>query len=381
MLNRTLAALGLAAIAPALASAQIVTGFSATLSGVEETPPNSSTELATADLSYNVATGELTCVVATTMSTVTVAHLHDGDVGSGGPIVFGLSPIAGGWGGSGILTTAQLEDLLRGGLYLNLHSATFPGGELRGQVRAPRHFLSFADGAKELPPNPSTGTAEGVFELDLATFQISYDVVAFGMTATVAHIHRGFAGSGGPVVVNMTSVGPNAFAGTSAPLVVDDVVQLLLGGMYLNVHSAAFPAGELRDQLAVGGLNQDTNRLGAANGIRLEMSVNAGQAAAGSLYWILGSLSGTTPGLPVDGVTLALNPDAYFFLTLGNPNLAPLSVSQGLLTGGQDLGLFEVGPGVLSGLVGSTIDHAFIAIDLVALTVTYASNPQSIEIL
>ncbi|QDU65662.1 CHRD domain-containing protein [Engelhardtia mirabilis] len=380
MFHRTLAAVGLLAALPLAASAQIVTGFSATVSGIEETPPNASANLGTAELTYDVGTGVLSCTVLTTMSTVTIAHVHDGDVGFGGPIVFGLNPVPGGWGGSGLLSAAQVDDLLRGGLYVNLHSAAFSGGEIRGQIRPPRHFVAFATGAKETPPNPSIGTANGRFEFDLATQQLSYDVVVKNVNATISHLHSAFPGSAGPIVVALDPNGPNGFKGTSPPLSSGEVLQLLAGGIYLNVHSPSFPGGEVRDQVHVGGLNADANRVGAANGIKLDMDVSVGPDAAGDLFWVLGSLSGTTPGLPVDGMNLPLNPDAYFLLTLNNPNQPPLSPSQGFLSGGQDLARFEIAPGVLTPLIGATLNHAFVGVDLGALVVNFASNAQALTI-
>lgn len=381
MMLRSLAAAALLAALPLDAPAQVISGFSATVSGIEETPPNASTELGNATLTYDMGSGVLTCDVQTTMATVTIAHVHQGAVGVAGPIVFGLNPIAGGWGGSGVLNASQLEALLKGELYVNLHSAAFPGGEIRGQIRAPRHFVSFATGAKETPPNPSPGTADGVFEFDLATLQLSYDVAIENMSPTTAHLHAGFPGSAGGIVVSLDPNGPNAFAGTSPPLSVNETLQLLAGGLYLNVHSAMFPGGEVRDQVWVGGLNQDTNRVGAVNGIDIDMTASIGTDVVNKLYWTFGSVSGTSPGVPIDGLVLPLNVDAYLLSTLTAPNSPPLSPSQGFLSPGQNPVSFAVGPNILNPLIGGTIDHAFVAIDLVALKVDYVSNVQGLSVL
>ena len=51
------------------------------------------------------------------------------------------------------LTSAQVDRLLNGGLYLNAHSAAFPGGEIRGQVLPPGFAVALLSlsGANEAP--------------------------------------------------------------------------------------------------------------------------------------------------------------------------------------------------------------------------------------
>ena len=73
-------------------------------------------------------------------------------------------------------------------------------------------------------------------------------------TPTAAHIHRGAAGVGGPVVIiaptlpNITATGTTgctAVAGTLATEIVGNPA-----GFYINVHTTDFPAGAIRSQLA-----------------------------------------------------------------------------------------------------------------------------------
>jgi hypothetical protein len=113
----------------------VIVSFNATLDGASEVPANTSTATGTATLSYNKTTKVFTLNVTYSGITVTDAHIHKGAVGVDGPPVFPLtsftSPIS---FSSRALTTAEEADLLVNLYYINLHTAAFPGGEIRGQL-------------------------------------------------------------------------------------------------------------------------------------------------------------------------------------------------------------------------------------------------------
>ena len=103
------------------------------------------------------------------------------------------------------------------------------------------------------------------------------------------------------------------------------------------------------------------------------MSLNAGAEHAGKLYWVLGSASGTSPGTPLLGADVPLNPDVYLDFTLLHPNLPPLEDTLGLLDApdGTDTARFNLGANAPPSLVGTTWHHAYIvlnggAIDMVS---------------
>lgn len=110
--------------------------FNATLNGSSETPPNASTGTGTAVLTFNKDTKIFTVTVTYTGVTATAAHIHKADVGVAGDIIFGFtdpvtSPIN---YTSPALTAAQEADLMANLYYVNVHSSTYPGGEIRGQL-------------------------------------------------------------------------------------------------------------------------------------------------------------------------------------------------------------------------------------------------------
>ncbi|MCZ6596978.1 MAG: CHRD domain-containing protein, partial [Planctomycetota bacterium] len=125
--------LGLFTPAPSAQNIELQAGVSA----VWEVPTNPSLACASASFSYDVGTRILSYDVQATGLSATAAHLHDGDVGVGGPIVFTLTGGPTSWvGATSPLSAAQEADLLREGFYVNIHTTAFPGGEIRGQIVA-----------------------------------------------------------------------------------------------------------------------------------------------------------------------------------------------------------------------------------------------------
>ncbi len=106
------------------------------------------------------------------------------------------------------------------------------------------------DGSKEVPPvaTQAYGTATVNIAADRSVV-VTLSVV--DMTATAAHIHDGAAGTNGPVIVPLTMIATNAFvAPDGARLTEAQYASYKAGNLYLNVHSAKFPAGEVRAQIA-----------------------------------------------------------------------------------------------------------------------------------
>jgi hypothetical protein len=71
-----------------------------------------------------------------------------------------------------------------------------------------------------------------------------------GVAATAAHIHLAAAGKNGPVIVPMVKSGDTGFTfAPDAKLNADQMKAFKAGELYINVHSAANPGGEIRGQL------------------------------------------------------------------------------------------------------------------------------------
>jgi hypothetical protein len=104
-------------------------------------------------------------------------------------------------------------------------------------------------GTQEVPANPSTATGTSTITIG-ADKSIAGSVKVQGMTPTLAHIHEGAKGSNGPVVVPFTKTGEDTFAPAPGATLTDaQYANYLAGKLYINVHSAAYPGGEIRLQL------------------------------------------------------------------------------------------------------------------------------------
>ncbi|RZI40000.1 CHRD domain-containing protein [Herbaspirillum sp. HC18] len=128
---------------------------------------------------------------------------------------------------------------------------TAPGASSPGAgTTAPLSINVALTGANEVPPNNSKATGAGVFTIDRGTRQFSATVITTGIVGTAAHIHQGVANDSGPVVFPMTQdpAGSGVWK-VSGQLTEAQMAVLSAEQFYMNVHSAAFPSGEIRGQI------------------------------------------------------------------------------------------------------------------------------------
>jgi hypothetical protein len=124
-------------------------------------------------------------------------------------------------------------------------------GMMQSMSSSTETFTAAMSGAQEVPPvsTAASGNAEATYDRNSST--LSYRVAYSGLSgpATAAHIH-GPAGPGANagVVVPFTNVGSSPIAG-QVKLTPEQFNQLASGQLYVNVHTAAHPGGEIRGQL------------------------------------------------------------------------------------------------------------------------------------
>ena len=112
-------------------------------------------------------------------------------------------------------------------------------------------FHATMDGKSEVPPKTTDGKGTADATLDTASKVLTYDVTYSGLSgpATMAHIHGPAAeGANAPVVIPFAAPVTSPMHGT-ATLTDAQVTELTGGRMYVNVHTAANPGGEIRGQL------------------------------------------------------------------------------------------------------------------------------------
>ena len=222
-----------------------------TLAADQEVPPTGSVETANLRLLVNPITMVASGTITTTVP-ATAAHIHTGLFGVIGPVTLPFTKSA---TNSAVwvmpdttLTLAQYRSLLFGDMYVNVHSATFPGGELRGQIGKVIRTANLS-GANEVPPNASTATGRARADFDPITKSFVVNMTTTGIAAAAAHIHTGALGSNGPVTVPFTQNAAGVWvAAPTAKLSAAQAATFAADGMYYNAHSAAFPGGEIRAQ-------------------------------------------------------------------------------------------------------------------------------------
>jgi CHRD domain-containing protein len=142
------------------------------------------------------------------------------------------------------------------------------------------HLRATLTGLNEVPPTASNGTGE--FEATISDGNISFSMTFEGLSANaqVSHIHFGrqdvnggvmiflCGGGGQPACPAATSgtiegsivpanvVGPAA-QGITAGQLQTAIEEVLQGQGYVNIHTATFPAGEIRGQVRVPGAEND----------------------------------------------------------------------------------------------------------------------------
>lgn len=104
-------------------------------------------------------------------------------------------------------------------------------------------------GAAESPP--VTTSASGSGEITVRPDRsVSGSIKVKGVAATMAHIHEGDMGKNGPVLVPLARYGDDTFmVPPNTRLTEAQYASYLDGRLYVNVHSAAHPGGEIRAQL------------------------------------------------------------------------------------------------------------------------------------
>jgi hypothetical protein len=112
--------------------------FKATLDGKSEVPPNTSAGQGAAEMDYDAASKKLNWKLTYSglSGPATAAHFHGpADTGANAKVAVPIpNPATSPVEGSATLTDEQAKDLMDGKLYLNVHTAANPAGEIRGQV-------------------------------------------------------------------------------------------------------------------------------------------------------------------------------------------------------------------------------------------------------
>ncbi len=144
---------------------------------------------------------------------------------------------------------------------------------------------------QEVPPTTHAGTGTAIvtnYSVATRTFDINVTVADLPPgDVTGFHIHAATVGVNGPIIVDFTGVAPLVPAGTGFTFTATGLTlpavreaAFLGGGTYVNIHTAAFPAGAIRGQLFTGGnVNLATGVASSTTGVANVENATGGTGA------------------------------------------------------------------------------------------------------
>ena len=197
-------------------------------------------------------------IAGTNLPPAVAAHIHRGAAGTAGAVVVPLrTPNAAGRASACTKTSRSLVAAILSAprsYYLNVHTEEFPAGAIRGQL-AGTSTAAFGFVAAVALKGTSEPNASGsaVVRLRKSGALVCYRLRVQNVTlpTAAAHIHRGAAGTNGPVVVPFSAPGANGVASgcTASTAELIDEIAANPAGFYVNVHTNEHPAGAIRAQL------------------------------------------------------------------------------------------------------------------------------------
>ncbi|MEO5674710.1 MAG: CHRD domain-containing protein [Chitinophagales bacterium] len=307
--------------------------FTADMNGSQEVPSvtTSAYGLGVFYLYQDSSTISFRIIVQGLSDTITGAHLHIGAPGVSGPVIVDLTAMITGNVIEGEIDSLTfLADLLAGNIYVNVHTDSNPGGEIRGQLLWDKKlsFDFYANGAQEVPAVSTTALGVGSVKLNAAMDSLFYVVVSDGLTdtATGAHFHLGALGVAGGVVIDVTpDISGNSITGVvSDTLITPSFIRDLLSGkIYFNIHTAANPGGEIRGQVyryaregytfTINGAQENPPTSSAATGSGFA-TIDRNQESA-HIAAIVNGLTGTVTGAHIHNNVIGQNGAVIFDLT------------------------------------------------------------------
>jgi CHRD domain/Prealbumin-like fold domain len=224
------------------------------LRGDQEVPPIASTRSGgcMGTLNQGAATFAITCVHD--VFDATIMHIHRGAPGVNGEVAFDLgspvSPVNATWTG---MTPQDISELLAGNLYVNIHTAGRPAGEIRGQILTRTvDLVNFtANGAQVIPPNGGSATATCSADLSGDATSLAVQCTHNVPSPQSAQIHDAPAGSNGPIVFTFPS--PASPLSGNVPMTPQLVASFAATFLYLDIHgpegTEESPGAEIRGQI------------------------------------------------------------------------------------------------------------------------------------
>lgn len=186
--------------------------------------------------------------------TPATVNVRKAPAGSNGPLLATLSPgaIPGTYEGVFPFSAADLQDFVDKKFYVEVTSAAFPNGELRGQMETSLRKCHAFDlcGSQAVPPNNSTALGMAMLSVDQVDCYMNYKIIVDDLSGDItgAVIAPGGPGEEGPFWYNLSQdTFPllEGITGIDPP----EGEYIETDRAYIQINTPDFPGGEIRGQV------------------------------------------------------------------------------------------------------------------------------------
>lgn len=227
------------------------------ISGEQEVPAveTEGIGLISANLTQVMNQLEINALFKNLSSPIIGAHLHNAAESANGDVVADLSTMVFQNTIIGTVSAADfVGELKAGNIYLNIHTEENPGGEIRAQLNQWTGINT--DGwisGDQSVPQVSTGALGFVAtNVDPEMESITIWALTLNLDNGIAasHLHLGAQGQNGDVLLSLDEGINGEMINLNTSNFDDSIITELVGGnVYLNIHTASNPDGEIRAQL------------------------------------------------------------------------------------------------------------------------------------
>ena len=284
--------------------------FAALLGGDQVRPRNVITKAtAYGSVTLDPASKRITGFIVSSGIVGVSARIYEGLPGATGGIVVPLEggPVVWTVPAATLLNDSQLARLSAGSFYFSINSATFPDGELRGQLNQ-RVRIADLKGSSEVPPVTTSARGAGFLAVNTSTRQFSGYVTVSGLSSPVrsAILHVGAEGINGTSAIILADSGNGVWSlPPNTVLSAAQVTNFNNTELYFNVRTQNNPGGELRGQLINPTIRIGTSILNTVTGAAVTTPPATGE---GMLAWnsVTTQVSGSVKTDKLDGIAAVI---------------------------------------------------------------------------
>lgn len=164
----------------------------------------------------------------------------------------GVSTVPGYYSKKYKITDAQLTDFAQGRLFINVTTAAYPNGELRGVMKNTlrKGYAFDLCNSQMVPPTNSNALGVAVASVDQANCYLHYKLIADGLSGTPTEAYYDTS------AIGFNGINPFHYINNNLPIMTGshEIMAWLgpvieSGHSYIQIHTPGYPNGEIRGQV------------------------------------------------------------------------------------------------------------------------------------